>query len=130
VDPAQIAGVWNGKRSSEAVGGCGNDGSKKKVRLTVDRKTDGSLTVTEAWAPDYVNQGFPWQGHVADNGVGQAIRSASATCNGEKREYKIRLAGKLSTDKGGLRLRLEGEDGPCPQYYCYFKLKYTLSRDQ
>jgi len=130
VDAARLSGVWSGKRSTQEVGNCGMSGGGKNLRVTLDVKSDGSFTATEARAPDYKTVGPPWQGHVAPGGIVDADRSAYAVCKGEKREYRIRLAGKVWTDKARLRLRLEGEDAPCPQYSCYFKLKYTLDRDE
>lgn len=131
VDAAQLSGVWNGKRSADGVESCGASGGAKKVRVTLESRTDGSFTAIEARAPDYkVEWGAPWNGKVSPGGLVDVTKPATAICNGEKRQYKVHLVGKAWTDKARVRLRLEGEDGPCPQHRCYLKLKYALEKDQ
>ena len=131
-DPARLAGVWNGTRTTTSKAsscGMGKRGRVVPVRVTFEVSSDGTFIATLAVAPDYNPVSPPWRGQIVAHVV-EAVIPSSAVCNGVPRQYEVRLSGELLVANGKQVLGLEGLNAPCPQQECLLQAKYELGRDE
>jgi hypothetical protein len=133
-DPARLAGVWSGTRTTTPKGSSCSLGKRESdrvvpVRLTIEVKPDGTFIGTLAVGPEYKPVSPSWRGQIVAHIV-EAVEPSAATCNGTPREYEIHLSGELLASTGKQALGLEGQNAPCPQQKCLFQMKYELSRDE
>ncbi len=131
-DPARLAGVWSGTRTTTAKGSSCSIGKRESavpVRLTVEVKPDGTFIGTLAEGPEYRPISPEWRGQIVAHIV-EAVVPSAARCNGTPRVYEVHLSGELRAADGKQTLGLEGQNAPCPQQQCLFQVKYELGRDE
>jgi hypothetical protein len=133
-DPARLAGVWTGTRTTAPKGSTCSIGKRESdrvvpVRLTIEVKPDGTFIGTLATGPEYRPISPPWRGQIVAHIV-EAVVPSAATCNGVPREYEVHLSGELHATAGKQTLGLEGQNAPCPQQKCLFQVKFELGRDE
>lgn len=68
-DPARLAGVWSGTRTTTPKGSSCSMGKRESdrvvsVRLTIEVKPDGTFVGTLAMGPEYKPLSPPWRGQI------------------------------------------------------------------
>jgi hypothetical protein len=133
-DYPSLSGTWAGTLSILKRNDCEIAGSAisiRHVRFVLNVGSDGSFRAgpSPRGAKDVLK--FPWRGQFKPDLTSVVIAPSHSLCGEHRvrREYQIKLLGKVTNKEGRYQLEFEGNDPACPDTNCIFLRMYKLTKE-